>query len=72
MSLIQVRPQINPLIKGMVFAIMTSFIGEPFFEFLNVYDSIFWRHIYSVPFYFVIYLIADFLTKRKNFAPIKE
>lgn len=72
MTLIQVRPEMKPLTKGFIFALFTSFIGEPIFEFLNVYDPIFWKHAYSFPFYFVIYLIADFLTKRKNFDPIKE
>lgn len=71
--LIQVKPEFKPIYKGIIFAFLTSFVGEPIFEFLNVYDAIFWKHSYSVPFYSVIYLmIEDFLTKGENFEPIKE
>ncbi|WP_217269790.1 CBO0543 family protein [Neobacillus endophyticus] len=67
MILIQVKPQIKPTYKGVIFAFFASFVGEPFFHLLDIYDPIYWKHYYSFPIYFVIYLVADKLTKRNDF-----
>lgn len=70
MLLIQVKPKINPFYKAILFAALTSFAGEPIFKWLEIYEPLTWRYIYSVPFYFVIYLIANWLSKRSNFEKI--
>lgn len=72
MLLIQFKPRIKPIYKGVIFAILTSLVGEPVFIFLGIYDPIHWKLYYSTPAYFVIYLIADHLSKRKNFSFIND
>lgn len=41
----------------------TSFIAEPFFNYINHYEYLSWKYIYSFPIYFVIYLISYKLYK---------
>ena len=70
MFLIQIKPKINPLIKAIIFGILTAFMGEPFFQWLDLYDPQDWKRIYSLPIYIVIYLIAHFISTRKNYAEL--
>ncbi|WP_026575213.1 CBO0543 family protein [Bacillus sp. UNC438CL73TsuS30] len=72
MFLIQVKPMMRPVYKAILFAVLTSFVGEPFFKWLGIYEPLTWRYIYSVPFYFIIYLIAHWLSNRCNFEKLME
>jgi len=65
--LLQVKPQANPYLKAILFALLTSYVGEPIFTFLSIYDPVNWRLTFSVPIYFLIYLGAHFLTRRDSF-----
>lgn len=67
MSLIQFKPSYSPVKKAFIFALLTAFIGEPLIVITDVYKPLNWRVFYSVPIYIVIYLIAHWLTARKNF-----
>jgi hypothetical protein len=71
MFLIQIKPKVNPLIKAVLFALSSSYIGEPIFNWLGVYVLDSWKYSYSVPIQFVIYLIAHHLSQRDNFSPLK-
>jgi hypothetical protein len=70
MILIQVKPKINSVYKAVFFALFASFVAEPFFRLIDIYDPVFWKNWYSFPIYFVIYLVADKLTKRNDFTPL--
>lgn len=70
MFLIQVRPRLHPIVKGVLFALVTSYIGEPIFEWLEIYTRNHWQRYYSIPIQFLIYVIAHWLSKRKEFDPI--
>ncbi|RXJ02404.1 hypothetical protein DS745_06785 [Anaerobacillus alkaliphilus] len=59
MGLIQFKPKLSPYIKGLIFAGLTSYVGEPLFIWLELYKPIAWKHIYSFPIYFLIYLISN-------------
>lgn len=67
MLLIQFKPKANPLIKAIIFGLLTSYVGEPLFHWLGVYVPINWRYTYSVPIQIIIYLIAHYLTKRDQY-----
>jgi hypothetical protein len=71
MFMIQIKPNINPLIKAVLFALISSFIAEPISKWLGVYVLDSWKYYYSAPIQFVIYLIAHYLSQRDNFAHLK-
>ncbi|MEH7095621.1 CBO0543 family protein [Neobacillus vireti] len=61
--LLLIRPKMNPMIKALILAFLTSFIAEPIFNYINHYEYLIWRYIYSFPIYYVIYLISYKLYK---------
>lgn len=65
--LIEYKPHISPYLKGLIFAFITSFIGEPLFEYMGLYKEISWSHFYSFPIYFFIFLFGYWLSRRNNF-----
>lgn len=67
MSLIQFKPQYSPYKKAVIFAVFSALIGEPLIVVLDIYKPIDWRYFYSIPFYIIIYLIAYWLTTRKDY-----
>ncbi|RBW67832.1 CBO0543 family protein [Bacillus taeanensis] len=67
MFFIEVKPKTNPLLKALLFGSLTAFVAEPLFEFVGLYKPLKWEHIYSFPIFTSLYLIAHFLSKRKNF-----
>jgi hypothetical protein len=68
MLLIQIKPKLNPLFKAVVFALLSCYVGEPFFHWLGVYVLDAWRYSYSVPIQILIYLIAHYFSRRENFS----
>ncbi|TYS67467.1 hypothetical protein FZC76_12830 [Sutcliffiella horikoshii] len=71
MSLIQFKPHFSPLIKSIVFGVLTAYVGEPLVYFLKVYNPYNWQYFFSVPIYMLIYLIANWLTTREAYGTIK-
>lgn len=67
MLLIQFKPHYSPLKKAIIFSLLTAFIGEPIIILTDIYKPQNWKTFYSIPVYFVIFLIANWLTTRKNF-----
>ncbi|MBE6185136.1 hypothetical protein G4D61_10940 [Bacillus ginsengihumi] len=70
MFLLQIKPQANPLFKALLFAIATSFIGEPFFAWMKVYVLIHWHYYFSAPIQFCIYLVAHYISRRTKFSKL--
>lgn len=64
--MIQIFPKLNPVVKGVVYALASSYIGEPFFHAIDIYNLIHWRYIYSVPIQICIYLVADAIYKKRH------
>ena len=60
----QLLPKVNPWIKGLAFGVTAAYIVEPIFVWLGVYEQNGWEHHYSLPIYFVIYMIGYWLYKR--------
>lgn len=68
MTFIQVKPNTNPWLKAVLFALVTSYLAEPFFELLKVYQTIHWHYSYSVPIQIAIYMSAHYISKRNTFS----
>ncbi|MCM3651801.1 CBO0543 family protein [Metabacillus litoralis] len=67
--LLQCKQNISPFTKAIFFAFLGSFVGEPLFKWLHFYQEIHWNSFYSFPIYFVIYLFANWVSKRNGFDP---
>ncbi|MFB4166064.1 CBO0543 family protein [Alteribacillus sp. JSM 102045] len=70
LSLIQIKPNVSPLIKAVFFSVVSAFVAEPFFKSIGLYQPIYWKHVYSFSVYIVIYLIADYISKRNTWAKV--
>jgi len=70
MFALQIKPKINPFIKGIVFAAFSSFVIEPFFVWIGLYNPKHWEHIYSFPVILIIFLLAHRISKRSKFESI--
>jgi hypothetical protein len=67
MFLIQLFPKRSPWLVGLIFGLLTAFVGENFFWWLKIYDPVNWRHVYSFPIYMVVYYLAYKLAKGTKF-----
>lgn len=70
MLLLQYKPKANPFLKAIIFALLTSYVAEPFIEWLQIYDPKNWRYSYSVPIQFFIFISAYYISKRNGFAKL--
>jgi hypothetical protein len=57
----QVLPKLSPWVKGAVFGVLAAYVVEPVFIWLGVYEPSSWEHHYSLPIYFIIYMIGHWL-----------
>ncbi|MDC3418420.1 CBO0543 family protein [Aquibacillus salsiterrae] len=64
---LQFKPTFNPFFKAIIYSALTSFLGEPLFEWLGLYSSEKWNVFYSFLVYIFIYLIAYRISKAKTF-----
>jgi hypothetical protein len=70
MFFLQIKPQVSPFIKGLIFAGITAFLAEPLFLWLVYYKYPGWNSIISFPFFVVIYLIAHKLAYSSATKPL--
>jgi hypothetical protein len=68
MFLIQTKPHIAAWKKGLFYGALTAYVGEPLFVWAGYYVMDGWKYTYSIPIYALIYLFADWLTKRDHFS----
>lgn len=64
---IQCKPKLSPYIKATAFGAAAAFVIEQAAECLGLYKIIAWKHIYSFPIFILIYLAADWVSKRRHF-----
>lgn len=67
----QFKGPVHPVRKGLFFAAICAFIGEPIFIHTHFYVPDHWTPLYSFPIYFVIYVMAHKIGQAKSFAPLK-
>jgi len=68
---IQYFPNANTYIKAGIYSIISSFIFEPLNQWIGLYERIHWEYYYSVPIMICIYLFANYLASKNNFAELK-
>ncbi|WP_445491707.1 CBO0543 family protein [Niallia sp. 03133] len=66
---LQIKPNSNPFLKAVLFALFSAFIAEPFFQWMGVYVPTKWKFHYSIPIQILIYLVAHYLSRRDKFSP---
>jgi hypothetical protein len=67
MFIIEIKPQLSPIKKAIIFSFLTAFIGEPIFDFIKIYEPIHWNSLYSFPIYILLFLISNKLAKSNKF-----
>lgn len=72
MFFIQLKPNINPFIKAIVFGLVGAFILEPIFEKLHFYNAKDWHHTYDFFIHSSIFLISFWISTMNNFEKIKS
>ncbi|WP_404822254.1 CBO0543 family protein [Paenibacillus lycopersici] len=70
MCFLQVKPDYNPYIKAVLFALVSSYLGEPFFQWMGIYVLTHWKFFYSVPIQFAIYLMAHYMARGNRYSPL--
>lgn len=71
MVFLQYKPNINPIIKAVVYSGFSCFIFQPAFAWLGIYNREQWKDYYSFPIFIFIYLIAHFCATSKHFANLQ-
>lgn len=66
MFFLQIKPDANPFVKSILFALISSFVGEPLFYWIDTYNPVLWRFVYSVPIQAVLYLVAHYFSKTRS------
>jgi hypothetical protein len=67
MFIIEIKPKWPPLLKAIIFGFLAAFVGEPFVNFIKVYEPIHWNSFYSFPIYILLFLISNKFAKSKTF-----
>ncbi len=57
---------------SIVLAALNAFIAEPLFEFLNIYQPIRWREIYSFPIYFLYFWMATTIANLTGWSSLHQ
>lgn len=70
MFFLQIKPDVSPVLKALIFSGTASFIVEPVFTLMDFYDPESWRYLYSFPIYIVIYMIAHYCSRRESFGKL--
>ncbi|MFC0559110.1 CBO0543 family protein [Halalkalibacter alkalisediminis] len=70
MFFLQYKPNVNPLLKSVIFSTFASFIALPLLSFIRIFHPVKWNYFYSFLILIVIYLMAHFFVQRNNFEKI--
>ncbi|MFT8321583.1 MAG: CBO0543 family protein [Bacillus sp. (in: firmicutes)] len=71
MFFLQIKPKTSRFIKALLFAVY-SIIALPFVHWIGIYDPVKWHYYYSFFIQFFIYLMADSISRMKNFKRLEE
>jgi hypothetical protein len=72
MVLLEYKPGFSPVLKAMIISLFNTFVMEPLTVRLGLYVPVKWNILYSVPIYFVIYLMAHRISRSHTFAPLEH
>ena len=54
----QFKPNWNPWIKAVIFAVLGAFVSEPLFEWIGIYKRLAWEYWYSFPIFILVYMLG--------------
>jgi len=72
MILLQWRPALSKYWKGLIFGLFNAYVGEPLYVLLGIYVMTGWKYHYSVPIYFLLFLIAHRIAYSHWYEPITK
>jgi hypothetical protein len=72
MFLLQIFPKVSKYIKAAVYSLSASYILQPVSVWLGLYTALHWKHYYSIPILYLIYLAADYMSRRNQFARLTD
>lgn len=67
MVFLQIKPDVKPIYKSLIFAIYSSFLSEPLFQWMGLYHPIKWKHWYSFFIYILLYLFYNYIYNSRLF-----
>ncbi|WP_066058359.1 CBO0543 family protein [Robertmurraya korlensis] len=67
MFFLQYKPNANPLVKGIILAGISAYIGMPLMAMVDMYKKIDWAYTNSFFIILLLYLVAHWFSKRKSF-----
>ncbi|WJH37204.1 hypothetical protein N6H14_17085 [Paenibacillus sp. CC-CFT747] len=67
MFFIQIKPDASPLLKAVIFAGISAFAGEAFFQWLGFYQPLHWRSWWSFFIYILLYGVCHMITRLRTF-----
>ncbi|MDE5413639.1 CBO0543 family protein [Alkalihalobacterium chitinilyticum] len=70
MVVLQIKPHVSRYIKGFLFALIAAYAAEPFFIWVGLYNPFTWEHIYSLPIFFILYIVSHLLCYGKSYQPL--
>lgn len=70
MLLIQYKPHVSPILKSILYAGVSAYVGLPLMSMVDLYKKLNWAYTYSFFILITMYLIAYWLTQLKSFKPI--
>ncbi|WP_134701174.1 CBO0543 family protein [Ammoniphilus sp. YIM 78166] len=71
MFFLQIKPNLNPFLKAIVFAGLGAYIGLPLLAMYNFYNPKNWAYTYSFFILMGIYLVAHWFSRMNNFERIE-
>jgi len=72
MIFIQFFPKVNAFIKAALYAMLGSLVFQPLMAWVGLYENLGWKHYYSLPILFILYIVANYLSNKNNFDEIKD
>ncbi|MBO1512696.1 CBO0543 family protein [Metabacillus bambusae] len=72
MFFLQIKPNANPLIKGIIFSALAAFIGMNVFNMLDFYNPKGWSTFYDFFIYLLLFFIAYWFSRMDSFKKLNE
>ncbi|CAH2713947.1 hypothetical protein BACCIP111895_01101 [Neobacillus rhizosphaerae] len=72
MFVIQIRPKVNILFKGVIFAMLAAYGAMKFFVLIHFYDPKNWLSIYDFCIYLFLFFVAYWFSKIDSYKSISE
>ena len=72
MFALQIKPNMNPVIKGIAFGVISAYLVEPFFAINGFYNSKGWPYLYDVLIYLSIFLVSHWFSTIDKFEKLRS